>query len=149
MPNQVTLTLETVEGEGLRFGVLAGRDPHNRKTSVIDTGPGRVAPSPVEMLLVALAGCTAMDVIALLRKKRQHVTAYDVHVTGDRREEHPRRFTRIDVLHRLAGESLSPQAVEHSLELSHSKYCSVSASIDPAIDVRHRYEIITSRTPRD
>ena len=139
MPNQVTLTLETVEGEGLRFGVRA-RD----QRGVVDSGPGRVAPSPVELLLVSLAGCTAMDVISLLRKKRQRVTAYDVFVTGDRREEHPRRFTRIDVLHRLTGVELSPEAVQHSLELSHTKYCSVSASLDPAIDVIQRFEIVAT-----
>lgn len=136
MPNTAKLVLETVE-QGLRFGVTAG----SGQRTVVDSGPGMVAPSPVELLLVSLGGCQAMDVIAILRKKRQSVTAYEVDVTGERRAEHPRKYTRIDVLHRLTGRNIDPQAVRHAIELSHTKYCSISASIDPAIEVMHRFEI--------
>jgi putative redox protein len=101
-----------------------------------------VAPSPVEMLLVALGGCHAMDVIAILRKRRQRVTGYEVEVAGERRDAHPRAFTRIEILHRLRGRDLSPRAIEDAIHLSHTKYCSVQASLDPGIVVTNRYEVV-------
>ena len=138
MPNTAKLTLVTVEGEGLRFDVSTG----SRQTTVVDSGPGMIAPSPVELLLVALASCTAMDVIAILRKKRQQVTAYEVDARGERRQEHPRAYTRIEIVHRLSGRELSPEAIAHAIELSHTKYCSVSASLNPGIAVANRFEIV-------
>jgi len=137
MPNTVTLRLETVEGKGLRFGVEA-----SGRHAITDSGADRTAPTPVELLLVALAGCTAMDAIAILRKKRQQVTAYEVVASGERRAEHPRAFTRIEVVHRFAGRDLAAEAIRQAIELSRTKYCSVSASIDPAIVVTHRFEIL-------
>lgn len=93
------------------------------------------------MLLVALGGCSGMDVVSILRKKRQDIVAYEVVVSGERRTEHPRAFTRIEVLHRVKGRGLSAKAIEDAIELSDSKYCSVHASLDPAIEIVSRYEI--------
>jgi putative redox protein len=138
MSNRATLSLETVAGEGLRFRAKAGSGTE----TITDSGRGLIAPSPVEMLLVAIGGCGAMDVISILRKKRQEVTAYEVIVTGDRRPEHPRAFTRIEILHRVHGRNLKPVAIEEAIRLSDTKYCSVHASIDPAIRIESRYEII-------
>ena len=138
MSNTATLTLETVEGSGLRFGCRAGG---GTQTS-IDSGPDPMAPSPVEMLLVALGGCGAMDVIGILRKQRQAVSGYRVQVTGWRREEHPRAFTRIEIVHRLNGRDLSPEAIEEAIRLSDTKYCSVHASLSPEIEIESRYEIV-------
>ena len=130
------LTLQSID-KGLRFSVRT--DPNFM--SVLDSGEGRVAASPVETLLHALAGCVAMDVISLLRKKRQVVTAYEVTVSGERRKEHPRAFTRIDVVHLVTGKNVSRIAVEDSVRLSVERYCSVSHSLDPKIEVIHRVEI--------
>ena len=138
MPTAVTLRLETVEGEGLRFGADSGSGQH----TVVDSGPGMVAPNPIEMLLVALGGCEAMDVISILRKKRQRVTGYEVRVSGERRTEHPKGYTRMEILHRVTGHDVSPEAVERAIELSHTKYCSVQATLDPAIPVINRFEIV-------
>ena len=143
MPNSAKLTLVTVTGEGLRFDATFG----SGHATVIDSGVAKTAPSPVEMLLVSLAGCTAMDVISILRKKRQRVTGYDVEVHGERRAEHPRGFTRIEVVHRFRGHDLSPEAIAHAIDLSHTKYCSVQASLDPGIVVINRHEIIPDDTP--
>ena len=137
MANTAKLTLETVEGDGLRFGAVTG----SGQATALDSGPRKKSPTPVEALLVALAGCHAMDVISILRKKRQRVTAYEVEVSGERRAEHPRAFTRIEIVHRLTGRDLSAEAIRQAIELSHTKYCSVKASLDPAIDVRNRFEI--------
>ena len=137
MANSVTLTLETV-AEGYRMRVRAGGGTE----SVLDTGPGRVAPSPVEMLIAALGGCGAMDVIGILRKKRQRVTAYEVTVTGDRRVDHPRSFTRIEIVHRVRGRDLNAAAIEEAIMLSDTKYCSVYATLAPSVELVSRYEII-------
>jgi len=109
---------------------------------MLDSGPGMLAPSPVEALLVALAGCGGMDVISILRKKRQVVLGYEVAVTGERRERHPRSFTRIEVVHRLRGRGLSPAAVEEAIRLSDTKYCSVHASLAREIEIVSRFEIV-------
>jgi putative redox protein len=138
--NTAVLNLETVEGTALRFHVRAGSGTE----AVTDSGPGMVAPSPVEYLLVALGGCGGMDVIAILRKKRQRVTAYEVAVHGERRKEHPRMFTRIEVIHRLRGHDLSTRAIEEAIRLSDTKYCSIHACLRPEIEIVSRYEILPS-----
>ena len=144
MANTAKLTLMTPEGEGLRFSASTG----SGQQTVVDSGKGKVAPSPVEMLLVALGSCHAMDVISILRKQRQQVTAYEVDVRGDRRDEHPRSFTRIEIVHRLTGNQLSPEAIQRAIDLSHAKYCSVHASLDPAIAVTNRFEIVAATPSR-
>jgi putative redox protein len=102
----------------------------------------RVAPSPLETLIAALGGCGAMDVIGVLRKKRQRVTGYEVMVSGERREDHPRAFTRIEIVHKLRGHAIDPAAVAEAIRLSDTKYCSVHASLDPRIVMTSRYEIV-------
>lgn len=100
------------------------------------------APSPVELLLVALGSCTATDVAGILAKKRQHVTSYVVEVSGTRRDEHPRSYTSMKVHHILTGKSLSAKAVAHAIELSETKYCSVAATLRPAVEIQTTFEII-------
>jgi len=100
------------------------------------------APSPVELLLVALGSCTATDVASILVKKRQHVSSYVVEVTGERREEYPRRYTTMKVHHILTGRSISSKAVAHAIELSETKYCSVAASLRPTVEILSSFEII-------
>jgi putative redox protein len=139
MSNTANLVLETLEA-GLRFRARAGSGAE----TVVDSGPGMQAPSPVEMLLVALGGCEGMDVISILRKKRQAVDGYEVRVSGDRRTEHPRAFTRIEVVHRLRGKNLSPAAIEEAIRLSTTKYCSIHASLAKEIEIVSRYEVVDS-----
>jgi len=109
----------------------------------LDTDSQRsIAPSPVELLLVALGSCTATDVASILTKKRQHVTSYVVEVTGQRRADYPRKFTSMKVHHILTGRSISPRAVAHAIELSETKYCSVAATLRPTVDIQSSFEII-------
>lgn len=89
-----------------------------------NTGPG-----PMELLLVALGGCTAADVISILRKKRQTVTGLAIRLEGERAAEPPTVWTRLKVHYRITGRALDPRAVEHAIELSRSKYCSVAATL--------------------
>ena len=100
------------------------------------------APSPVELLLVALGSCTATDVASILAKKRQRVTSYVIEVTGERRADYPRRYTTMKVHHILTGRSISPKAVAHAIELSETKYCSVAATLRPTVEILSSFEII-------
>ena len=130
------LTLESLD-DGLIF---RGEDDKGRSV-LLDSGEGAIAPSPVVALLLALGGCSGMDVIGILRKKRQRVTGYVIELIGQRREEHPRSFTAIEVVHRLTGEGLDPQAIADAIELSDTKYCSVHATLVPGVTVTSRFEI--------
>jgi len=89
-----------------------------------NTGPG-----PMELLLLALGGCTGADVVSILKKKRQQLTALEMRVEGERATEPPMVWTRLKVHYRLVGKGLDPRAVEHALELSRTKYCSVAATL--------------------
>lgn len=110
---------------------------------VIETSHERAsAATPMELLLIALGGCTAVDVISILRKKRERVTDYRVEVRGERRAEHPRSYTRLFVKHILRGHRLSERAVAQAIELSEQKYCSVAATLRPAAEIVTTHEII-------
>ena len=110
---------------------------------VLDTDHKRSsAPSPVELLLVALGSCTATDVAGILTKKRQHVTSYVVEVSGQRRDDYPRKYTSMKVHHIFTGRSISPKAVAHAIELSETKYCSVAATLRPTVEIQSSFEII-------
>ena len=99
------------------------------------------AASPMELLLVALGGCTGADVTSILEKKRQRVTGYDIEVRAERRAEHPRIYTRIEVVHRVRGHSIDAKAVQHAIHLSETKYCSVSAMLSASADLHMSFEI--------
>jgi putative redox protein len=133
-----SLVLQTVEGEGLRFH----GDVNGRQAVTFDSGPGAQAPNPVEIVLAAIGACTAMDVIAILRKKRQKVTRYELSLEGDRRTEHPRIFTQVRVVHRLHGHDLNANAIAEAIRLSETKYCTVSAIVSQTAEISNRFEIV-------
>ena len=113
----------------------------------LDTDSARSsAPSPVELLLVALGSCTATDVASILAKKRQQVTSYTVEVSGQRRDEYPRSYTSMKVHHVVTGRSISPKAVADAIELSETKYCSVAATLRPTVEIQSTFEIIEEPT---
>ena len=110
---------------------------------MLDTNSVRYsAPSPVELLLVALGSCTATDVASILKKKRQHVTSYRVEVSGERRTDYPRSYTSMKVHHIVTGTAISQKAVAQAIELSESKYCSVAATLRPQVEIQSTFEII-------
>jgi putative redox protein len=109
----------------------------------LDTNHERAsAATPMELLLIALGSCTAVDVIGILQKKRLEVTDYRVEVIGRRRAEHPRSYTRMEVHHILRGRKLTEKAVAQAIELSETKYCSVAATLRPTAEIVSSYEII-------
>ena len=95
---------------------------------------------PMEALLLSLAGCTGMDVISVLRKKRQRVTGFHVSVSGTRAAEHPKRYVRIDLEFVIRGYDISERAVVRAIELSQGKYCGVTASLNSEIVTSFRIE---------
>lgn len=109
---------------------------------ILDNASGDAGPRPVELLLVALAGCTAMDVISILEKKRQAVTWYEVQVEAEQREASPRVFTRVDVVHLIEGRNVDERAVRRAIELSATRYCTANATLSAGVTaVRHSYRI--------
>lgn len=132
----------TVKWAGDEFFI--GTPPSGHAVAIDTKGDRKAAPTPVEMLLVSVAACTAADVISILLKKRQDVTAYDVEVTGTRVEEHPRRFIEFHVHHIVHGRSVSEKALADAIQLSDEKYCSVAATVRPTAEITTSYEIIVS-----
>jgi putative redox protein len=110
-------------------------------TVTMDSLEGGTGFSPMELLLVSLAGCTGMDVIDILRKKRQAVTGLEVRVTGARADEHPRKYTSIRIHYVVTGRQVDPDAVRRSIELSETKYCSVSATVSGTAQITTEFEI--------
>lgn len=97
---------------------------------------------PLELLLVGLAGCTAMDVISILQKKRQDVTRFEVSVTGERADDHPMVFKTIEVEYIIAGNDVQRDVVERAVELSETKYCSASAMLGKTAAITHKITLI-------
>jgi len=128
----------TLEGE-MRFTAV---NPAGRSL-VMDDYEGGGGPSPIETILASLAGCTGMDVISILRKKRVQLTGYRVETTAQQRETYPMVFTRMDVVHVVEGENLSATAVHRAVELSALKYCPVSAMLAAGpVEIHHHYRIV-------
>jgi putative redox protein len=100
------------------------------------------APTPMELLLVALGSCTGVDVVSILRKKRQAVSAYRVEVRGERRDDYPRSYKRMEVHHIVSGHNISEQSVAQAIQLSEEKYCSVAATLRPTVEIVSSFEII-------
>jgi putative redox protein len=91
---------------------------------------------PMELLLVALGSCTGYDVVDIMNKKRQPLARYRVEVEGERASEHPKRYTHIVVTHIGSGPNVTREAFERAVQLSHDKYCSVSANLNAEIETR-------------
>jgi putative redox protein len=112
-----------------------------------DFGGSLGGSTPKELLLMALAGCTSTDVVPILKKKRVPLQRYEVYVKGIEREEHPRIFTEIQVEYVFYGDGINPADVERAIELSDTKYCSVSAILKASAPIKHTYRIVPVTMP--
>jgi putative redox protein len=126
--------------------LFIGTAPSGNAVAIDTKGDRRSAQSPLEMLLVSVAACTAADVISILQKKRQDVTSYTVEVTGTRVDDFPRKFTAFHVHHIVHGRSVSEKALADAIELSDTKYCSVAATVRPTAEITTSYEIIETES---
>jgi putative redox protein len=100
------------------------------------------APGPMEILLGALGACTSVDVVMILAKKRQKLTSLEIDISGERANEPPKVWTKIEMVYRLAG-TLEDKAVRDAIELSQFKYCSVAAMLRKAAEITYRFEIVS------
>ena len=126
--------------EGMHFvGEIDGfRIDMDAKEEAGGVGAG---PDPVRFLLLGLAGCTAMDVISILRKKRQEVSGLAVEVHGTRVDKHPKVYEQIEVIYRVEGKEVDARALERAIELSETRYCPVMAMVGKTAEIASRYEI--------
>jgi len=98
--------------------------------------------SPMELVLMALAGCTASDIISIMGKKQQNVTSLEVKVCGERVDDHPRVYKKLFLEYVIGGVDLDPKAVERSVQLSVEKYCSVQAMLRVVVPIAHKINIL-------
>lgn len=107
----------------------------------VSVGGGNNGVRPMEMIALGLVGCTGMDVISVLQKKRQHVTQFDVQINAERSVDFPKVFTRAVITFVVVGKSIEEDAVLRSIELSATKYCPVHAMLEQAFPIDMHYEI--------
>lgn len=105
--------------------------------STAEHGGKNMGPRPKPMMLVALAGCTGMDVVSILKKMRVDIESFSVEVEGDVTEDHPKRFERMKVIYRIKGKDVSLKSVEKAVNLSKERYCGVSANYTKAFPIEH------------
>jgi putative redox protein len=96
---------------------------------------------PKELLLLALAGCTASDVVSILSKKRTPLDDFEINIKADISDEHPQVFTKIDLEYVFYGKDLNVKDIERAIELSQTKYCAVTAMLEKAVEIKHTYRI--------
>jgi putative redox protein len=135
------MTAVAVCEAGMQFQVECGSGHQLLLDAAEHNGGQDSGPRPMEMLLVALATCAGMDVLSILRKKRQQVTRYEVRVHGARAEDHPMIFTDITVAHLLTGTTIQPEAVQRAIELTEEKYCGATAMLGKSAKIRHTFSI--------
>lgn len=133
-----------LDGDGLRLVAQTG----SGHAVVMDTAEGGSGPRPAELLLTAQAGCTAMDVVSILRKKRQRFTSYEVRVAGEQRADPPPHvFERVRIVHVVEG-PVDPEAVRRAIELSATKYCTVTGNLASGVaEIQHAYLLRTPDGP--
>ncbi|MBM4145097.1 MAG: OsmC family protein [Nitrospira sp.] len=105
-------------------------------------GGHNTGPRPMELLLLGAGGCSGMDVISILKKKRQEVTGLEIRVKGEKAEEYPKKFTHITLEFIVKGRNISEEAVKKAIELSMNKYCSVKATLEGAAKIGFSCKII-------
>lgn len=133
-----SVTLTQPLGTNRQFVATSGTGHH----LLLDDAVGNTGAKPIELVAIALAGCTAFDVINILRKKRQQVTGYEVKVEADQAPNPPNVFTSVRIRHILTGVEISSQAVEDAIRLSEEKYCSVGAMVQKSAELHTTFEIV-------
>ena len=132
--------------EGMRFEVEAGSG-HQVSLDLLDDAEridGKLGGgfSPMEMVLVALAGCVGITVLSILRKRKLAVTGYELRVQGERASSYPKVFVEIEVEHILTGQGIKPEMVDRAIELAETRYCPVSIMLSKTATIRQTYRIV-------
>ena len=112
-----------------------------------DGGGRNLAPRPMEMVLLGTGGCTAYDVVLILRKSGQKITDCEVRLSAERAEKEPKVFTKVHFHFVVTGSNVKPNTVERAIKLSHEKYCSASIMMEKTAEITHSYEIVDDSAP--
>ncbi len=129
-------------GDGMSFLAETGSNHLIAMDGAPEAGGRNLAPRPMEMLLVGTGGCTAFDVVLILKKGRHAVTGCEVDLRAERAETEPKIFTKIHFHFRVSGKQLKPEAVARAIELSKDKYCSASIMLEKTAKITYDLEII-------
>ena len=135
-------TIRWTGGEGMTFLAETGSNHVVAMDGAPDGGGRNLAPRPMEMVLVGTGGCTAYDVVVILRKSGQAVTGCEVKVTSERAETDPKVFTKIHMHFVVRGKGLKRNVVEHAIRLSHEKYCSASIMLGKTAAITKDFELL-------
>ena len=109
---------------------------------VFDAGSDGAAPSPMEMVLMSVGGCSSVDVVSILKKTKQDFSSVDVQLTAERAETAPRVFTKINLHFVVTGKNVSEKHLERAVSLSAEKYCSVALMLDKTVEITHSHEVV-------
>jgi putative redox protein len=137
--NQVSAEIH--HSEGLKFNV----ELDGRRIQLDSSKEMKQAFTPMELFLVALAGCTAMDVQWIMDKERQRLKRFDIAIKGTRREEDPQYYDSVDMRYSFAGDNIRKDAVERAIRLSQEEYCSVRAMIKDSVKLNITYTITNGK----
>jgi putative redox protein len=132
-----------IEAEWQGEGAFIGR---NATGGMVQMGKLNDQPgvSPMELLLVGLAGCTGVDIVDILSKKRERLKVLKVKVRGNRAEDYPKIYKEIEITYMIWGEGINPKSIERAIKLSKEKYCSVSAMLRSVADIKWTYQLFSS-----
>jgi putative redox protein len=147
-PRETMITANVLLTQPLRanrqFVATTGTEHH----LLLDDAAGGTGPKPIELVAAGLAGCTAFDVITILRQKHhQKVSGYEVRVEAEQAERPPQVFTNVRIHHIVTGREIDPAAIEEAIKLSEEKYCSVGAMVKQTATLHTTYEIVEEKTP--
>src|SRR3990172_2601238 len=129
-------------GDGMTFLAETGSNHVVAMDGAPEGGGRNLAPRPMEMVLLGTGGCSAYDVVVILKKSGQEVTGCEVRLTSERAATDPKVFTRIHMHFVLRGRALKPKLVEHAIRLSHEKYCSASVMLGKSAEISKDFEIV-------
>jgi putative redox protein len=129
-------------GEGMSFLAETGSNHLVAMDGAPDGGGRNLAPRPMEMVLLGTGGCTAYDVVVILKKSGQDVTGCEVKLTAERASTDPKVFTRIHMHWTVRGRGLKRNLVEHAVRLTHEKYCSTTAMLSKTAEVTRDFEVV-------
>lgn len=128
--------------DGMQFVVETGSGHSFTIDTVAEVGGHDTGPRPFELMAASVAGCTAMDVISILRKMQQKVTSLKVHVNGEQAAEHPKKFVNVHIEYTVTGYNLAEDRVARAIELSETKYCPAMASLRPGAPITSSFTIL-------
>ena len=127
---------------GMSFRAETGSGHTLAMDGAPEAGGHNTAARPMELVLAGTGGCTAFDVVLILKRSREEVLGCDVTLQAERAETDPKVFTRINFHFTVSGKNLKPAAVERAVKLSHEKYCSASIMLAKTAEITHSFEIV-------